>query len=162
MNKRVPWNKGLTGLKIGFAVIPQPKKHWAKGLTKEDHPSIMKWAKHHEGKGNPIWKGGVSQSYLGRMAEEYKLRTGICSNCKIKRRTAVHHKDRNRKNNSKDNLIELCFHCHQEIHHLGKHRSDKTKIKMSRVKLGVKLSEKHKRSLKLSHRNCKCPRHQRK
>lgn len=31
-----PWNKGLKGLKIGFAVIPQPKKHWAKGKNKRN------------------------------------------------------------------------------------------------------------------------------
>ena len=29
---------------------------------------------------------------------------------------ALHHKDKNKKNNSKDNLIPLCYSCHVGVH----------------------------------------------
>lgn len=48
-------------------------------------------------------------------------RTGLaekCSNCEIKdkRVLVVHHKDRNRRNNSIENLEWLCRNCHSIVH----------------------------------------------
>lgn len=157
---RIPWNKGMTGLKIGFAVIPQPEKHWALGKNKLTHPSIKRVSEHHKDSGNPIWRGGISQSYLGRKAKEYGLRTGVCSYCKKKNKTCVHHKDRDRRNNSKTNLVEICSSCHQNEHHIGAKRSLATKRRISISKKGKPLSAVHIQSLKKAHKNCKCPIHQ--
>ncbi len=43
----------------------------------------------------------------------------VCDNCKIedKRVMAVHHVDRNRKNNDVTNLVWLCHNCHHLTHH---------------------------------------------
>ena len=40
----------------------------------------------------------------------------ICNRCWSKERIEVHHKDKNRKNNVKDNLEPLCFICHKTEH----------------------------------------------
>lgn len=50
------------------------------------------------------------------------LRSGnkvLCNKCKSvdKRVLAVHHKDRNRQNNSVSNLVWLCHNCHFLVHH---------------------------------------------
>lgn len=42
-----------------------------------------------------------------------------CAKCKStdKRILAVHHKDRNRQNNTVSNLVWLCHNCHFLVHH---------------------------------------------
>lgn len=68
------------------------------------------------GKNHPNWKGG-------EFTYKYKLRKSgvekICTMCKSKdeRTLAVHHIDRNRKNNELENLIWLCHNCHFLVHH---------------------------------------------
>ncbi len=44
----------------------------------------------------------------------------ICSSLKV---IHIHHKDRNRKNNTLNNIVLLCRSCHLKLHH----REDKTK-----------------------------------
>jgi len=124
-----PWNKGMKGLKIGFAVIPQPKKHWAKGKTKYTHPSIMSAALLKMNEKNPIWNGGVSQGYLNRIAKEFGIKRDICGDCGSKRsKNAVslhiHHKDFNRRNNKKSNLVVICNSCHG-LRHANKRWNNK-------------------------------------
>jgi hypothetical protein len=44
----------------------------------------------------------------------------ICARCSYNEfigSIQIHHKDRNRKNNIKDNLIPLCANCHMGLHH---------------------------------------------
>src|SRR3989338_1430083 len=65
---------------------------------------------------HPLWRGGES-TYRKRMKEG-----GIfeqCKRCKINdpRVLAVHHVDKNRKNNDLENLVWLCHNCHFIIHH---------------------------------------------
>ena len=50
--------------------------------------------------------------------EHYELKCDDCSNKDI-RVLQVHHKDRNRNNNSVDNLQILCANCHCIEHYLG-------------------------------------------
>lgn len=62
------------------------------------------------------WNGGTA-SY-----KQILLRAGaqqICARCRCvdKRVLAVHHKDRDRKNNHVSNLVWLCHNCHYLVHH---------------------------------------------
>ena len=62
------------------------------------------------------WKGG--ENTYRRLI----LRSGVSQLCRLcktndKRVLAVHHVDKNRKNNNLDNLIWLCHNCHFLIHH---------------------------------------------
>ncbi len=66
------------------------------------------------------WKGGMS-SYRDIMRRA-KIKP-VCARCKNddSRVMAVHHKDKDRKNNSITNLIWLCHNCHYLVHH---HKSE--------------------------------------
>lgn len=75
------------------------------------------------GSNHANWKGGES-TY-----RDILIRTNvpqICKLCRIKdgRILAVHHIDRNRKNNSLNNLAWLCHNCHFLIHHYNKERQE--------------------------------------
>ena len=70
----------------------------------------------YAGKNHANWKSGEA-SYRSIL-----LRSGtplVCTKCQSldKRVLAVHHKDRNRKNNAVSNLIWLCHNCHFLVHH---------------------------------------------
>ena len=62
------------------------------------------------------WTGGES-SYRSILAKSGQPR--LCVKCQQNdhRILAVHHKDKNRKNNSNKNLIWLCHNCHFLVHH---------------------------------------------
>ena len=49
-------------------------------------------------------------------------RQGVCERCGYNKLEIlhVHHKDKNRNNNSLENLELICPNCHYEEHHLGK------------------------------------------
>ena len=68
------------------------------------------------------WNGGTA-SY-----KKILLRSDVaqkCAKCNSvdKRILAVHHKDKNRKNNVVSNLIWLCHNCHYLVHH---HKNEAT------------------------------------
>lgn len=67
------------------------------------------------------WRGGEStcKNYLIKSKV-----SRICKLCKVKdsRILAVHHVDRNRKNNKLENLIWLCHNCHFLVHHFQKEK----------------------------------------
>jgi len=76
----------------------------------------------YSGENHHFWKGGEN-AYRGII-----LKSGVeqkCKMCGIKdeRLLAVHHLDKNRKNNKIENLIWLCQNCHHLVH------SHKVKIK---------------------------------
>ncbi|MDQ2973186.1 MAG: HNH endonuclease [bacterium] len=62
------------------------------------------------------WTGGES-SYRNRLIKTDRDKK--CEKCNTvdSRVLAVHHKDKNRKNNSISNLIWLCHNCHYLVHH---------------------------------------------
>lgn len=68
------------------------------------------------GENHANWKGGES-SY--KQAMHRAGVPAICARCKIvdARVLAVHHKDKNRKNNALSNLVWLCHNCHFLVHH---------------------------------------------
>ncbi len=68
------------------------------------------------------WNGGTA-SYKGILTKSGAVQ--ICAKCQNedKRILAVHHKDKNRKNNAVSNLIWLCHNCHYLIHH---HKDEST------------------------------------
>lgn len=68
------------------------------------------------GKKHANWKGGES-SYKQIMQRAGI--PGVCKKCKTidSRILAVHHRDRNRKNNELSNLVWLCHNCHFLVHH---------------------------------------------
>lgn len=70
----------------------------------------------YTGPNHPNWKGGRS-TYRDNLIKS-KI-SKICKLCKIKdcRILAVHHIDRNRKNNKMGNLTWLCHNCHFLVHH---------------------------------------------
>lgn len=67
------------------------------------------------GASHPNWKGGKS-AYRSIMHRKHGAKA--CARCNTKdiRVLVVHHIDRNRNNNSVDNLIWLCHNCHFLIH----------------------------------------------
>ena len=73
------------------------------------------------GKNHPNWKYG-EYTYRKNILKSTKV--PICILCKIKdlRVLAVHHIDRNRKNNGIDNLAWLCNNCHVLVHHYSEER----------------------------------------
>jgi len=93
---------------------------WNAGLSEEESPSVKRQAdalraKHHNnplGKRNSNWKGGISQSYYSR-----KVSSGPCALCGDVDAPEIHHKDENRRNNSRSNLIRICVNCHNKLHH---------------------------------------------
>jgi hypothetical protein len=65
---------------------------------------------------HPNWKHGLNvyRNILKRTAVNQ-----VCTKCKGSdtRILAVHHKDKNRQNNTATNLIWLCHNCHFLVHH---------------------------------------------
>ncbi len=70
----------------------------------------------YSGENHSNWKYGESAYRRILLATGQKQ---ICTLCKTedKRVLAVHHRDKNRKNNTVENLIWLCHNCHYLIHH---------------------------------------------
>lgn len=75
------------------------------------------------------WKIGL-HTYRDRMLRSKKEK--ICQLCLTKdsRVLAVHHIDKNRKNNKISNLAWLCHNCHFLVHH---HEEEKAKFMVSMV-----------------------------
>lgn len=68
------------------------------------------------GKNHPNWTNGVA-TYRDRMKRSSAEKA--CAKCSSKdfRVLAVHHKDKDRSNNSLSNLVWLCHNCHYLVHH---------------------------------------------
>lgn len=58
---------------------------------------------------NPKWSGGI-QTYRKMVALDK------CSLCGSNNNLIVHHQDKNRRNNSLENLVVLCTKCHCKVH----------------------------------------------
>jgi len=104
---------------------------WNKGLTKYDHPSVMKYAKQLQRENNPSWKGGISfGEYCPKfntplkeyIRDKYNRKCIICgkdeSECKT--RLHIHHADYNKNtlcNGKTWGLLPLCNSCHNKTNH---------------------------------------------
>jgi hypothetical protein len=79
------------------------------------------------GKDNNRWKGGISQDYYKKVCFSFHDRKCIvCSEANI---IEAHHLDRNKKNNSPENLIPLCpthhRYCHSQFREIIEKKIDK-------------------------------------
>jgi len=98
--------------------LSEKTKEW---IEEKGHPKGM-LGKHHKkdtfnrlkGEKNPLWKG--SRNWYNKQARELKKNIKSCEICGSKKNLNVHHKDKNWKNNSLDNLIRVCKHHHRLFH----------------------------------------------
>ena len=68
------------------------------------------------GKNHANWTDGMA-SYRSILTKAKVPKACAKCHCVDKRVLAVHHKDRNRRNNTVSNLIWLCHNCHFLVHH---------------------------------------------
>lgn len=117
--------------KLGLA---KPLGSWSigvappnKGRTKEDYEPMRRTSQkmlgHHHTipkymEENQNWKGDDITNAGGyNRTRKANLKTGVCSNCGAQGPTHLHHLDKNPKNYSSENVIELCPNCHHGYHH---------------------------------------------
>lgn len=83
------------------------------------------------GQWHASWKNGI-HAYRKILARELQI-PKLCEVCEIvdPRILIVHHIDKNRNNNSVDNLSWLCHNCHFLVHH---HKDEMKKFMTSRTK----------------------------
>ncbi|MEO5349572.1 MAG: FAD-dependent thymidylate synthase [Magnetococcus sp. YQC-3] len=94
---------------------------WNKGLKENDHPSVKILAEtlrknHYNGGGKTAenhhsWNGGGTNYWRN----EYIKKNPFCEMCNEPAKE-VHHLDKNRKNNTFENLLSLCKKCHKLMH----------------------------------------------
>ena len=100
------------------------------------------------GSGNMQGRGENHRSFIHGLyssRNEFKRKKDFtCELCgyytTLYREMCMHHKDRNRKNNSEDNLILVCKSCHQNIEHKQK-RNQKGQFDGCRNKIEEKILE---------------------
>jgi len=77
---------------------------------------------------NPLWNNGSSfEPYPNefnnvlreniRQRDDYKCQLCGVPQIECEQRLSVHHIDYNKKNNKSNNLISLCFNCHNKVHY---------------------------------------------
>lgn len=113
-------SKGTALFKEKISNTSMGRIPFSKGLTKYDHPSIMKISESVKGEKSGRWKGGTYVNNLGyryvrsedhphRNKDSYVLEHRIVMESIVGRyltkNEVVHHRDRNRLNNSPDNLF---------------------------------------------------------
>lgn len=69
-----------------------------------------------KGKDRANWKGGISSPCFRKIALGELGLEEVCSSCGSKENLCVHHKDKNRTNNTVENLLILCKPCHTSHH----------------------------------------------
>lgn len=96
------------------------KKHSAESIEKMfNHPNRRSFKKGEE---NPNFKRWNRENYMGTSftwwREYLKDTVGKCEVCGFddKRILEMHHKNLNRREHTKDNLLLLCPNCHESIH----------------------------------------------
>lgn len=68
---------------------------------------------------HPNWKDGKSKDYRRIIKESVKYEECMLCGCTDSRVLAVHHLDKDRKNNNIENLEWLCMNCHNLVHRHG-------------------------------------------
>jgi ribosomal protein L34E len=73
------------------------------------------------GNKNSYWRGGRSQSHYERIRKEIKEQK--CQSCGRKDcRLDTHHLDRDKSNNTSENIAVLCASCHAFLHYVEDNR----------------------------------------
>lgn len=91
----------------GFKGFQKENKEWKKQSFNQEWKDKISLSKMNEK--NPQWKGGISQDFYRKFLKK---------NCEICNKEAkiIHHLDKDRQNNKKENLQSLCYSCHLFIH----------------------------------------------
>lgn len=118
--KIIPWNKGKKGVQVAWNI----GKFWPE-KTKQKM-SLSKKGKHYSlktefKKGFKPWNWGIVGVGTYRKFYLQHLSGLFCEDCgknlvESQKRFHVHHKDKNRYNNSIENLRLLCVSCHRKYH----------------------------------------------
>lgn len=74
------------------------------------------------GENNPNWNGGKADHTYRRIA--FENHPNHCYHCKTIENLEVHHIDRDRGNNTPENLRVVCTHCHRVIEHSDRERDE--------------------------------------
>jgi len=96
-----------------------PRGMLGKKQSEKALKSLSEMCKKRIGNKHPYWKGG-SQVYWNNLAcKVMKDEPDICfyKNDECKGKILVHHKNKDITNNSKHNLLKVCFHHHRTICH---------------------------------------------
>jgi len=96
---------------------------WNKDLTEDMHPSVKRQGdslrkNHHDngfGENNSNYAGGPTKHVKAQLVKNNIKHCELCM-CKNER-LEVHHIDKNIENNLAGNLIKVCTHCHNLLHH---------------------------------------------
>lgn len=94
-----------------------------KGRSKDDYAPLQSTSEKMKGNTNNknrvySHKGTADTVEYGYyMTHHTYQKTGICEVCGKEGNTELHHKDRNPRNYSRDNIEELCMDCHKRRHH---------------------------------------------
>lgn len=74
-----------------------------------------------------VWRVANPQSMAAHhRARRIFIKLGICELCREHKKTEIHHKDRDWRNNDIQNLQELCHRCHMILHrHLKRKKHGK-------------------------------------
>ncbi len=70
------------------------------------------WVKRSHGRYN----NGYPREFASRRKELFEIKGKICERCGGVGWIMLHHKDKNKENNSYNNLEILCFKCHKQEH----------------------------------------------
>lgn len=82
------------------------------------------------------------------LSRSRKFRKKVCEKCGGNERISIHHKDRDRSNNSPGNLMTLCNRCHRTLHYeedgpIPNHRPKQKCIICGKPVVGKGLCNKH-------------------
>ena len=98
---------------------------------------------------NPMWKDGIGA--CRRLAFEKYGMDKKCEKCGTDEgQIDVHHRNKNRHDNSRVNLRPLCINCHLRHHQLGRKHSEKTRNKISKSQKGRVFSKETIEKMKMS------------
>ncbi len=129
------WNKGKKCPKLGYwkgkkkpLMSEATKKKISKANKGRKRPDLVKFNKTYwKGKKKPPMSETVRKKIsIGHTKKEpgtttyrkwgFELYGKKCSRCFLTEKLIVHHKDGNRKNNIRENLMVLCGSCHAKEH----------------------------------------------
>ena len=92
--------------------LKRRKNNLGTKYSKEARNKISEAVKKRIGPLNPAWKGGGDEWWAYTLKKVYK----DCSLCHSDYHLEMHHRNGDRENNTRDNLIILCKLCHDFWH----------------------------------------------